>query len=89
MNCTPKTHPSTLWCGTSPYKFFANTEALPSTGAGQNAPLDSEKFAKNQEKQGENRGKEEKLGGKGKNREGSYTLPLLTDRAGYATVAKP
>ena len=25
---------------------------------------------------------------KGKNREGSFTLPLLTDRAGYATVAK-
>ena len=28
----------------------------------------------------------EKLGRKGKNREGSFTLPLLTDRAGYATA---
>ena len=33
----------------------------------------------------ENQKKEEKLGRKGKNREGSFTLPLLTDRAGYAT----
>ena len=30
-------------------------------------------------------GKEEKSGRKGKNQEGSFTLPLLTDRAGYAT----
>ena len=31
--------------------------------------------------------KEEKSGRKGKNREGSFTLPLLTDRAGCATAA--
>ena len=42
-------------------------------------------------KRGGNREKEEKIGKKrkgrkGKNREGSFTLPLLTDRAGYATV---
>ena len=30
--------------------------------------------------------KEEKSGRKGKNREGSFTLPLLTDRSGYATA---
>ena len=42
-------------------------------------PLDSEKFAKNWEKEGENQEKA------GKNQEGSFTLPLLTDRAGYAT----
>ena len=28
------------------------------------------------------------MGKKGKNREGSFTLPLLTDRAGYATANK-
>ena len=30
--------------------------------------------------------KREKSGRKGKNQEGSFTLPLLTDRAGYATA---
>ena len=34
---------------------------------------------------GENLEKEEKLGRKGQNQEGSFTLPLLTNRAGYAT----
>ena len=29
--------------------------------------------------------KEEKSGRKGKNREGSFTLPLLRDRSGYTT----
>ena len=47
------------------------------------APLDSEKFAKNREEEGEN---QEKTRKSGKNREGSFTLPLLTDRAGYATA---
>ena len=41
-----------------------------------------EKERKNREK---NREKEEKSGRKGQNREGSFTLPLLTNRAGYAT----
>ena len=45
-----------------------------------------ENFAKNQEKEGENR---EKLGKRGKNQEGSLSLPLLTDRAGYASGAVP
>ena len=31
-------------------------------------------------------GNQEKSGRKGKSREGSFTLPLLTDWAGYATV---
>ena len=52
---------------------------------GQSATPDSKKFAKNREKEGKVREKEEKSGRKGKNREGSLTLPLLTDRAGYAT----
>ena len=43
----------------------------------------SGKRGKNQEKSGK---KEEKSGRKGKNREGSFTLPLLTDRASYATA---
>ena len=46
---------------------------------GQGAPLDSEKNAKNREEQG-------KIGKRGKNREGSFTFPLLTDRSGYATA---
>ena len=41
--------------------------------------------AKNLPKSGEN---QEKLERKGKNRESSFTLPLLTDRAGYATEFK-
>ena len=41
-----------------------------------------QKSGKNQEKLGK---KEEKSGRKGKNREVSFTLPLLTDKAGYAT----
>ena len=56
---------------------------------GAEYPPDSEKFAKNWEKEGKNQEKEEKSGRKGKNREGSFTLPLLTDRAGYATDTPP
>ena len=47
------------------------------------------KRGKNQEKPGGNQEKlgkkEEKSGRNGKNREISVTLPLLTDRAGYAS----
>ena len=43
----------------------------------------------NQENEGENQGKEEKSERKDKNQEGSFTLPLLTDRAGYTTTARP
>ena len=53
---------------------------------GQSTTPDSEKFAKNLEKEGKNREREEESGRKGKNREGSFTLPFLTDRAGYATM---
>ena len=45
---------------------------------GQSATPDSEKIAKNQEKEG-------KYQEKGKNRESFFTLPLLADRAGYTT----
>ena len=44
-------------------------------------PLDSDNFPKI-EKRGKNREKEE-------NREGSFTLSHLTDRAGYATALCP
>ena len=37
-------------------------------------------------KSGSNREKEEKSGRKGKNQEGSFNLPLLTDRAGYTIL---
>ena len=51
---------------------------------------DREKVAKNQDKSGKNWEKRkqnrEKSGRKGKNRDDSFTLPLLTERAGYATV---
>ena len=53
---------------------------------GQSGPLDSEKFAKNREKEGENQEKKEEIGKKRKNREGCFTLPLLTDRAGYTPL---
>ena len=67
---------------------------------GQSATPDSEKLAKNREKEGKNQEKSEnigrkrgnigkksqKSGKKRKNREVYFTLPLLTDRAGYATV---
>ena len=50
------------------------------------------KKGKNWEKErkiGKNQEKEEKSGRKGQNRDGSFTLPLLTNRAGYATGAIP
>ena len=50
---------------------------------GRVPPLTAKKIAKNR---GKIRNKEEKSGRKGKNREGFFTLPLLTDRAGYATA---
>ena len=46
-------------------------------------PLDSEKIGEKREKIGENPGGKTR---KGKNREGSFTLPLPTDRAVYATA---
>ena len=52
---------------------------------GQSATPDSEKFAKNREKARKFGKKEEKSGRKGKNLEDSFTLPLLTNRTGYAT----
>ena len=56
---------------------------------GAECPLDSKNCAKSWEKEGENQekaGKEERNQEKRKHREGSFTLPLLTDRAGFATV---
>ena len=50
------------------------------------------KIKKNREKEeksGKNQEKEEKSGRNGNNREISFTLPLLTDRAGYATKSRP
>ena len=45
-----------------------------------------QKSGKRGKKSGKIGEKEEKSGRKDKNREGSFTLPLPTDRAGYATV---
>ena len=52
---------------------------------GQSATPDSEKFAKIGEKSGKKRKSREE---KGKKREGSFTLHLLTDRAGYAIAQR-
>ena len=56
------------------------SSGVPSIGArGRVPPLTVKKLSKIGKK-------EEKLGRKGQNREGSFTLPLLTNRAGYATA---
>ena len=44
--------------------------------------------AKNAKNRGGEMGKRGKSGRKGKNREVSFTLPLLTDKAGYATATR-
>ena len=44
------------------------------------------KLGKREEKSGKNQEKEGKSGRKGQNQEGSFTLPLLTNMAGYATA---
>ena len=65
----------------------ANVSGVASIGArGQRAPLNSEKIVKNREKREKSGKREGKSGRKGQNREGSFTLPLLTNRAGYATT---
>ena len=58
------------------------------TGGGQGGslpPLTAKNLLKIRKKSGKIGEKEEKSGRKGRNQEGSFTLPLLTDRAGYAT----
>ena len=60
-----------------------------SWGGGRVPPLTVKilpKIGKKREKIRKNGKKEEKSGRKGKYREGSFTLPFLTDRAGYATM---
>ena len=49
-------------------------------------PLTAKNLPKIGKKEGKIGKKEEKSGRIGNNLEGSVTLPLLTDRAGYATV---
>ena len=59
------------------------------SGKRENIGKKREKIRKKREKsgkEGKNQEKEEKSGRKGKNLEDSFTLPLLTERAGYATV---
>ena len=53
---------------------------------GAKCPLTVKNLPKNQEKGKTKWEKEEKLGRKAKNQEGSFTLSLLTDTVGYATV---
>ena len=72
--------------------FLLLTSGVASGGikGGQSAPLDNEKNAKNREKEeGENQEKSGKMGiGKKEEKsEGSFALPLLRDRVGYAAAA--
>ena len=52
---------------------------------GRVPPLTAKIDQKSKKKTGKSGKNQEKSGRKGKNREVSFTLPLLTDRAGYAT----
>ena len=66
--------------------MYTSTSDVATGGQGGRVPpLTAKNLPKNQEKEGENQEKEGKIGKKRKNHEGSFTLPLLTDRAGYAT----
>ena len=73
-------------CGTHAVQWYSHWGGK----GGRVPPLTAKKWPKtgkkreNQEKSGKN---QEKSGRKDKNREVSLTLPLLTDRAGYATDA--
>ena len=49
-------------------------------------PLTAKKLQKIGKKRGKIWEKDKKSGRKGKNQEGSFTLPLLTDRGGYTTA---
>ena len=70
--------------------FQYKTSGVGGVKGGRVPPLTAKNLPKigkkreNSEKSGK---KEEKSRRKDKNREGSFTLPLLTDRAGYATVS--
>ena len=67
--------------------YYSDRCLVHGVATGGTGPLTAKKLiAKNREKSGKIGKKEEKSGRKGKNREGSITLPLLTDTAGYATV---
>ena len=67
------------------------TEIENGGGRGAEFPLTAKNFPKIRKKRGKvgkrgkKLGKRGKLGRKGKNLEGSFTLRLLTERAGYAT----
>ena len=52
---------------------------------GQSAPIDSKTITKKSGKRGKNRKKRGKIGKKRQQLGRSFTLPLLIDRAGYAT----
>ena len=57
--------------------------AIGGPGGGGRVPPLTVKNLPNIGKEGKNQGKRGKSRRKGKNREGSFTLPHLTDRAGY------
>ena len=56
---------------------------------GKSAPLTAKKLPKIVKKRKKIRKKREKIRKKRKNQEGPFSLPLLTDRAGYTTGQVP
>ena len=71
-----------------PHYIGTDCDSGVATGGGKGGrrvpPLTAKNWPKIGKKRGEIGKKEEKSGRKGKNREVSFSLPLLTDRAGYA-----
>ena len=68
-------------------KLSLECSGLAMGGQGDRVPsLTAKNLPKIGGKKGKNQKKVGKIGKKRNNREGSFTLPLLTDRAGYATA---
>ena len=76
-------------CNTFGYLHVKGTAAVarvPPPFCPHDSKKNCPKLGKTGKKKWEKEKKREKKGRKGKNQEGCLTLPLLTDRAGYATI---
>ena len=88
--CTTGRSEKTCWWSSGPDRASLDISGI-ATGGSKGAEWQcpswqqkiEKKFGKNRGKSGKHQEKEEKLGRKGKNWEGSFTLSILTDRAGY------
>ena len=81
-----ETNTCTVLCGIILRGYYTSSVASEGGGAGGQSAAPKQKICQTEGKRGKNREREEKSGREGKNREGSFTLPLQTERAGYATV---